>query len=218
MKYLPVLWRLSLKIIWSHRILSLLRNNIPLFPGYKIQLFRKKNFTRQLMKTQFMESEVKSTSFSKNTVATVDEWWMIADKLKCHFSETKSLAYKEKNPWLPRKQISGLNPWLPRKKNSHSKNEKSIFFFFKCGSAIQMSDKLIKFQKNLNKIRNTQPLYSVQTVEKKKWYPPSAVPPSDPRVVLLSTVCLFTLYFLKMHVEHYVCSQYTINNPSVQQS
>ena len=79
---------------------------------------------------------------------------MIADKLKNQIP-----GFPGKNPWLPRKKISGANPWLPRKKISGlpekktptQKNEKSIFFFFKCGSAIQMSDKLIKFQKNLNK-------------------------------------------------------------------
>ena len=74
-------------------------------------------------------------------------------------SQEKIPGFPEKNPWLPRKKISGANPWLPRKKISGlpekktptQKNEKSIFFFLKCGSAIQMSDKLIKFQKNLNK-------------------------------------------------------------------
>ena len=47
-----------------------------------------------------------------------------------------------------------------------------------------MSDKLIKFQKNLNKIRNTLPLYSVQTVEKKfcLLYSP------QPTTVIASTV------------------------------
>ena len=65
---------------------------------------------------------------------------MIADKLKCCFSETKSLAYQEKNPWLPRKKIPGFPenkslasqdpiPGFPGKKSPTQKNEKSIFFF-----------------------------------------------------------------------------------------
>ena len=70
------------------------------------------------------------------------------------FPENKSLASQDPIPGFP------------GKKTPNQKNEKSIFFFLKCGSAIQMSDKWIKFQKNVKKIRNTLPQYSVQTVEK----------------------------------------------------